>query len=538
MADILDLDAAALHKKAWGTPWPHRSSGKLSIADLSPDEDMQMSIETDEDDDNVNTTTTEWEYTCLHNIHSVVTACGGVPDAVRDVLVIRPEYVWLRETIETGYLRTTKAIVVTGHPGIGKTVWLLQVLLHRLERKLPTAIHLSGDRFVVFDDEGATVRDARNRADLSRDYWALSDSNHDIRQPCRAFRFSNARVIHTTPPRPDRCKEWKKQHSASLLVSEVPRPHEIGAIARELGLDVAEAYRYISKWGPCTRTILDLLNASPEERASNEEKLTHTATTAARTICTTPLAFAHPACRTVPSVGFTILFVFPYRELDPDTSQVVSSVDMIYRIPTIHLSDIFNSARGSIANADALHLFHTLSFHAVTKATPAWQFEKKVHAHLSSNSQPLDIFSGSDSSMIEPSQRLLVGTAGALGQSSEFSSFYWLPATSDFQGIDGVLADRHNVHAVQAILADEHDYDSPSDGLRNLWAKFDYQGREKRVWHVVFVSDSKQLASKHADKCAGEMEGFTLGQHKKEVNIWGCVLPSPQAQLHRQRDLT
>ncbi|KAI0687934.1 hypothetical protein C8T65DRAFT_526941, partial [Cerioporus squamosus] len=248
-----------LHKKAWGTPWPHRSSGKLSMADLSPDEDVQMSIETDEDEDNVNTTITEWEYTCLHIIHSVVTACGGDPTAVKDVLVIRPEYVWLRETIETGYLRTTKAIVVTGHPGIGKTVWLLDVLLHRLERKLPTAIYLSGDQFVVFNDEGATVRDARNRADLSRDYWTLSDSNDDIHKPCRAFQLSNARIILSTSPRPDRWKEWKKQHSASLLVSDLPRPLEIGALLRELGLDVAEAYRYINKWGPCTRTILDLL---------------------------------------------------------------------------------------------------------------------------------------------------------------------------------------------------------------------------------------------------------------------------------------
>ncbi len=308
------------------------------------------------------------------------------------------------------------------------------------------------------------------------------------------------------------------------------------ACRRELGLDAAEAYRQISKWGPCTRTILDLLNASPEERASIEGKLTHTAKTAARTICTTPLAFAHPACRTVPSVGFTILFVFPYRELDPDTSQVVSSVDMIYRIPTMHLSDIFNSSRGSIANAEALHLFHALTSHALSRGISAWPFQRKMHAHLSSNSQPLDIFSGFDSSRMEPSQRLLVGTAGALGQRSEFSSFYWLPSTSDFPGIDGVLADRDNVYALQATTADEPE--SLVDGLRKLWAKFDHEGREKRVWHVVFVSDFKQLASKHADKCAGEMKGFTLGQHKKGVNIWGCVLPSPQAQLHRRGDQT
>ncbi|KAI0687935.1 hypothetical protein C8T65DRAFT_530892, partial [Cerioporus squamosus] len=185
------------------------------------------------------------------------------------------------------------------------------------------------------------------------------------------------------------------------------------------------------------------------------------------------------------SLGSPILFTFPYRKLDPDTSQVVSSVNMIYRIPTIHLSDIFNSARGSIANAEALQLFHTLSFHALTRAGPAWQIEKKVHAHLSSNSQPLDIFRGSDSSMMAPSQRLLVGTAGALERSSEFSSFYWLPSASNFPGIDGVLADRDNVHAVQTTIADEHN--SPKEGLRKVWAKFDREVREKRVWHVVFV---------------------------------------------------
>ncbi|RDX40177.1 hypothetical protein OH76DRAFT_1490510 [Lentinus brumalis] len=475
-------------------------------------------IETDDDCD---TTTTEWEYTCLHNMHSVVRACGGFVPSLQDILVIRPEYIWLRETIETGYLQTVKAVIVTGHPGIGKTVWLLYLLLHRLERKLPTAIHLFGDTFVIFDDNGATVRDAEDYVQMTNDYWALSDANITIRQPCLAFQGSEARIILASSPRPDRWKEWKKYHSGRLLVSDLPCLLDIGAIVRELGLDVAEAYRFTSKWGPCTRTILALLNASSDERASIEKDLTKTAKTAAKAICADPAAYAYPETQRTPSVGFTILFASPYRLLDPDTSQVVGSVHMNYSIPTIHLSQIFHIARQSIANVAALQLFSTLALHATARAAPAWDFEKRVHVRLSSNSQPLDIFTEHHSSKMQPSQRLLVGTTGPLGQSSEFSSFYWLPSTSNFSGVHGVLANRDNVYVVQATTADEPD--SPVDGLRNVWAKFDRDVREQRVWHVVFVTNSKVLASRHAVEYAERLKGFPLGQHK-EVNVWGCVL--------------
>ncbi len=111
--------AKKLWDKAWGKPWPHQSSGNVSIQELSSDADVPMSIETDEDNIAVSPNSTSWQYTCLHRIHEVVAACLGDSGIVQDVLVIRPEYVWLRETIETGYLRRDKAIVVMGHPGIG-----------------------------------------------------------------------------------------------------------------------------------------------------------------------------------------------------------------------------------------------------------------------------------------------------------------------------------------------------------------------------------------------------------------------------------
>lgn len=118
-----DALAEALWAKAWGKEWPDRSSGRVSLTDIFLDDSqgVPMTTETDEDNDSVisGATTTELNYTCLHGMRSVVEACGGYVSEVQDVLVIRPEYIWLQEAIETGHLRSNIAVVVTGHPGNG-----------------------------------------------------------------------------------------------------------------------------------------------------------------------------------------------------------------------------------------------------------------------------------------------------------------------------------------------------------------------------------------------------------------------------------
>ncbi len=286
---------------------------------------------------------------------------------------------------------------------------------------------------------------------------------------------------------------------------------------------MTETNRYLSQWGPCTRTILDLLSRPFDSRTPLERQYVQEVQAAAEVICAHPLAYAYPETLMAPSVGSAIFFVIPYRPLVPGTSRVVCSVSSTNYIPTPYLSEIFHSARQSLAKEKALQLFQGLSFHATTRSAPAWRFEKSVHVHLSSNCRPLTIFNEHQSSKMKPSRRLLAGTAAALARCSEFSSFYWLPSTSNFPGVDGVLANRRNVYAVQANIADE--YCSPEQGLQKVWAMFDQEVRDKRVWHVVFVTDSKTLASRYAATYAKELKDFSLGKDK-EVNVWGCVLPS------------
>ncbi len=74
---------------------------------------------------------------------------------------------------------------------------------------------------------------------------------------------------------------------------------------KELGLNVTEANRYLSQWGPCTRTILDLLSLLPfASRTPLERQYVQEAQAAAEVICAHPLAYAYPETLMAPSVGF------------------------------------------------------------------------------------------------------------------------------------------------------------------------------------------------------------------------------------------
>jgi hypothetical protein len=116
-------------------------------------------------------------------------------------------------------------------PYLGKTTFLFYLLLHRLERKLPTAIQLNDLYYFIFDEQGAAVRPVSIQDTRLAKCWALTDSNNKVLEPCTAFQSLAELVILASSPKPERWKEWIKQAEGFCIISDLPSVSEIAAIA-------------------------------------------------------------------------------------------------------------------------------------------------------------------------------------------------------------------------------------------------------------------------------------------------------------------
>ena len=281
------------------------------------------------------------------------------------------------------------------------------------------------------------------------------------------------------------------------------------------------ACHFINKWGPCTRTILDILSVSRDARDGVEGAAELSAEAAARAICADPGSFRFLTVLPQPqSVGSTILFIkprFPLRvkKYTPDFDPF---------IPTAYLADILNLERLKLSDDDTWELFAVLSPHAQTRAGAGWVFERRVHSSLCCLSAPLTIFRGDESKTIRPSRQLLAGTIGALAHVKAYPSFYWISSEPDVTGARSVLGDSANIYTIQAVTAD--DYNSPVNGLRTVWRALDRDVRTERDWHVVVVAVEEEVACKLTDEFEREVGKIALGGTKMTVKVWGCVLPN------------
>jgi len=189
---------------------------------------------------------TPFHYVFFENINHVNRAIGNENSALDESLVVREEYKILYQALENE-LKTIKAMVVTGQPGIGsyeswfssqsnadrylgKTTFLLYLLLRRLEKGLPTAIQLGAQYYFIFDQQGAEVCPLMEGSGRLRKCWALVDSNNNVGQPCEVFRNLANRVILASSLKPERYKKWIKQKIGFVIISDLPSVLEIAAI--------------------------------------------------------------------------------------------------------------------------------------------------------------------------------------------------------------------------------------------------------------------------------------------------------------------
>ncbi|KAI0751238.1 hypothetical protein C8Q80DRAFT_1268508 [Daedaleopsis nitida] len=512
----------AVYVQAWGKPWAStKRKIRQSDIDLGADDAMEV--------DDV--PPSEWSYTCLLDIaklrNTVFASVSSLDDnpALTDFIVVRDDYKFLLKAMEG----RTGSMILTGQPGIGKTTFLLYVLLYRLERMLPTIVQFTGSCIVVFDKEGATVHATHAGSYVSDGCWALVDSNNDTLTPCSAVATSHSRIFLASSPKSSSWHKYKVERSPRIAVTELPTLYEIAAIASERQLDSKEAVALALKWGPSIQTVLNLLLGTIDERECQR-----IAAKAARYVCDKPNLLLNGDSPAIgDSTGSSIVFVRPIRSGTPssdatpagDGSPAGTLSEIVYEVPTQHLAEILNAQRLTMARHTLFKLYDTLSTHSLTRPAAGWIFEKHMHIRMSTPGTAVDIVNSDGVRQeMQPAVTLLPGTVGALSRERPIDvPFYWFPSVVNFPGIDGVLVNSHNVYVLQATVAVVHD--DPKDGMRKVWKAFGATNAARYSWHFVAVTDQDESTRWYAKDFAAKLNGLLLGEAKKSVCVWGCVLP-------------
>ncbi|KAI0050671.1 hypothetical protein FA95DRAFT_1555391 [Auriscalpium vulgare] len=128
--------------------------------------------------------------------------------------------------------------VLTGHPGIGKTLWAHFALALRLLAGLPTLWKDNNEFFYLYDSQGVTKYDASlgyHLGELPMGMWFLVGSNADVD---KSLLQSNGYIVHTASPRRAHSTRWRDKRSttqfvmrpwslAELLVGQTCREEEL-----------------------------------------------------------------------------------------------------------------------------------------------------------------------------------------------------------------------------------------------------------------------------------------------------------------------
>ncbi|KAG0706803.1 hypothetical protein DFH29DRAFT_119441 [Suillus ampliporus] len=151
-------------------------------------------------------------------------------------------------------------------------MFLVYVLLQRLQAAKPVALYTCDPWYFLFDKNGVTTHAEDNYRPINAfdDIWALSDADAGTkpRFPASSFKRSlHTLTIHATSPCKDRWYSWGGRSRTNRFVMDVWKTKELAALGHALyGQEgVVDILQQAEKWGPAPRDPLRIIHSQRAE---------------------------------------------------------------------------------------------------------------------------------------------------------------------------------------------------------------------------------------------------------------------------------
>ncbi|KAF8519144.1 hypothetical protein BU17DRAFT_47954 [Hysterangium stoloniferum] len=437
-----------------------------------------------------------------------------------NILLIREEYRLAYDTILTDTLkegRRRSAFLVTGQPGIGKTLFLLYLLFRRLEEQEPVAFQIDSDEFVLFNMNGISLHSAKaSSADyIPKGAWALSDSCGELLGPCVAFQSPHVHVIHTSSSS-RRWKDWVKHLSARRYIMDIWSLEELRTLFIVSGLNVEDGVALSEKYGPNPRSIISILIEPTEEETYLDDVRTGAVTLAGQF----PSIFLD-----LESLDFSSNISSKIFTVRP--KNLISRRPTLY-IPTPFLASTLGVAVSAQTAAQQHSFFALLSGHPSLRSAAGWVFESYARVRFSGpNPASLQGYLPGDPNPhpIPTPSRMISGTTALQTIQSPFN-FYWRPREPNFKGVDALIRSDNIVWALQFTISASHG--SATKGLNQVSKLMNHKRNVE--WRLVIVGPEMGEA-----ECARDRQALT--GRWKGTYVYACALPLGKLKENEQQHL-
>ncbi|KAJ8522957.1 hypothetical protein ONZ45_g511 [Pleurotus djamor] len=291
-------------------------------------------------------------------------------------LLILSQYPYFLERIKAIRTCKSRGLVLIGHPGIGKSTFLLYLLIHHLFHKEP----------VIYSRNGLTLYFSAQGVVSFNDLVALNDESLqcvpalvDDGPPHPNLVISQPFPIHATSPQLAKYGYWYKKRSATMLVMNPLTVDELFAICSLTAPNITRnQIKTLTSLYGYNKHIIQAALANGEQ--SHVQNLT---SLIARLEITTLVDLLDMPLVADPLVSRYIIQTFRDSPLpDPVSRQYLSSDSMVHSVVSRHVFRLlWNHFR--LKDPDACQRLTSVA------SSRGWAFENWCHEQLSDGQAPL-----------------------------------------------------------------------------------------------------------------------------------------------------
>ncbi|KAI9462208.1 hypothetical protein HD554DRAFT_2289333 [Boletus coccyginus] len=448
---------------------------------------------------------------------------------VHDKLLVRNEYRVALQALETNSYEA--GVYVTGQPGIGKTLFLVYLLVRRLGQQKPVAVQfLNGKGFYALFKDTVSFHLLTDGSPLRENpsVWALCDSNQYVTIPDGLFlSHVGVRVIQTTPPTASRWKEWSKQVGAQPYIMDIWSEEEVVQLATLLGLDAHRTMTLAEKWGNIPRSLVKYIDEDDWAVETSYRNNASRAVNASKIMLDQGRRLDLPD--DAPSQFYFLRPMgSPARAISREFSCVI--------VPTQTIRCILAEALKAEDNLTRLRFYNALTHHPNTHQVAGFIFESWFHSFFVVHKM-IDcqwVVQGHDNTIIQfPTTSTTAGMdlipATKNAPKSATPPYYWIPSKTNFPGIDSALVLKDEIFVFQVIMSSVHT--TPINGLQYFQEMLPHDLKNVH-WRVVFVGPEEGPIKTVAKNWGGQLFPHKTMDHL--VVGWSVVDPVQDDVTYRE----